>query len=98
MEELADRLRAEPYHVLWNNCLVKSFRFKRRCLKKGIKVRVVIVLGITRVIRRIHLVIPIIHAWAEIESCRIELARPLEEPSLWGTKDSAIRPLIGIWI
>lgn len=97
-EELADKLRSEPYHILWNNCLVKSFRFKRRCLKEGIKTRVVIVLGITRVRRRISLVIPILHAWAEIDGCRIELARPLESPSLWGTRDSEIQPLAGIWI
>ncbi len=98
MEEVADRLRAEPFHTLRNNCLVKSFRFKRECARRGIRARVVISLGYTRVKRRLRLTIPIIHAWGEVEGKRIEVARPLDEPSLWGTLDSEVQPVLAVWI
>jgi hypothetical protein len=98
VEEVADSIRAEPFHSLWNNCLVKSFRFKRKCARRGIEARVVISLGYTRVMRRLRLTIPIIHAWGEVEGIRVEVARPLDEPSVWGTLDSEVKPLVAIWI
>ena len=98
MRDLANNIRVEPYHILWNNCLVKSFRFKRECGRRGIEARAVISFGFTRVARRVCLTIPIIHAWGEVDGRRIEVTRPLKEPSLWGTLDSAVRPLVGIWI
>jgi hypothetical protein len=98
VEEVADSIRREPFHSLRNNCLVKSFRFKRECARRGIEARVVISLGYTRVMRRIRLTIPIIHAWGEVEGRRIEVARPLDEPSVWGTLDSEVKPLVAIWI
>ncbi len=98
VEEVADSIRAEPFHSLWNNCLVKSFRFKRECARRGIAARVVVSLGYTRVVRRIRLTIPIIHAWGEVEGRRVEVARPLDEPSVWGTLDGEVRPLVAIWI
>ena len=98
VEEVADSIRCEPFHSLWNNCLVKSFRFKRECARRGIEARVVVSLGYTRVIRHIRLTIPIFHAWGEVECRRIEVARPLDEPSVWGTLDSEVKPLVAIWI
>ena len=97
-DEIADGLRSEPFHSLWNNCLVKSFRFKRECARWGIEARVVVSLGYTRVIRHIRLTIPIFHAWGEVECRRIEVARPLDEPGVWGTLDSEVKPLVAIWI
>ena len=97
-EAVADSIRVEPFHSLWNNCLVKSFRFKRECARRGIEARVVISFGYTRFIRRVRLTIPIIHAWGEVEGRRIEVARPLDEPSVWGTLDSEVKPLVAIWI
>ena len=98
MEEVADSIRGEPFHALWNNCLIKSFRFKRDCARKGIKARVVVSFGYTRVISHIRLTIPIIHAWGEVEGRRIEVSRPLDEPGIFGTLDSEIKPLAAIWI
>jgi len=98
MEEIADSIRAEPFHSIRNNCLIKSFRFKRLCAQCGIEARVVISFGYTRGNRYIRLIIPIVHAWGEVNGRRIELARPLDEPSLWGTLDSEIKPLCAIWI
>jgi hypothetical protein len=99
VEIIADSLRHEPFHTLRNNCLIKSFRFKRACARRGIRARVVIAFGYTQVRRNcFNLTIPIIHGWGEVEGSRIEVARPLDEPSLWGTLDSAVKPIIAIWI
>ncbi len=98
VEEIADSIRSEPFNALWNNCLIKSFRFKRECARKGIEARVVISFGYTRLIRHIRLTIPIIHAWGEVEGRRIEVSRPLDEPGIFGTLDSEIQPLAAIWI
>lgn len=98
LEEIADSIRAEPFHILTNNCLIKSFRFKRECALRGIKAKVVISFGYTRVTRFIKLIIPIIHAWAEVEGKRMEVARPLDEPGPWGTLDSEVKPLVAVWI
>ena len=99
VETIANSLRHEPFHILRNNCLLKSFRFKGQCARRGIKARVVISFGYTRVRRgRFNLTIPIIHAWAEVAGSRIEVARPLDEPSVWGTFDSEVRPVFAVWI
>lgn len=107
VEEIADSIRAEPFHSLCNNCLVKSLRFKKECLRRGIEARVVVCFGYTRVIRHPSMIllgrmkgltIPIIHTWGEVEGRRIEVARPLDEPSVWGTLDSEVKPLVAIWI
>lgn len=98
MEDIVDSIRAEPFHTLWNNCLIKSVRFKRACARRGIEARVVVSFGYTRVNRHLRLIIPIVHAWGEVDGCRVELARPLDEPSLWGTLDSEIKPLVAIWL
>ncbi len=110
VEEVADSIRSEPFHWLWNNCLIKSFRFKKKCSQRGIKARVVVSFGYTRVIRHIRLpaapselrqaglTIPIIHAWGEVAGRRIEVSRPLDEPGIFGTLDSEIKPLAAIWI
>ena len=99
VETIANSLRHEPFHILRNNCLVKSFRFKRRCARRGIAARVVISFGYTRVRRGcFNLTIPIIHAWAEVAGSRIEVARPLRQPGPWGTLDSEVRPVFAVWI
>jgi hypothetical protein len=99
MEIIADSLRNEPFHTLRNNCLVKSFRFKRQCLKEGIAARVVIAFCCAPVRRGcFNLTIPIIHAWAEVDGRRIEVARPLCQPGPWGTLDSEVRPVFAVWI
>ncbi|MDD4985540.1 MAG: hypothetical protein PHQ43_07080 [Dehalococcoidales bacterium] len=98
VDEIAEKIRKEPYCLITNNCIHKAFRFRKECLKRGISARVVIAFGCTRVNRSIQLDIPVIHAWAEVEEKRIELAHPLDKPSIWGTLDSQIRPLVAVWI
>ncbi|MFC1910555.1 hypothetical protein ACFLXC_04645 [Chloroflexota bacterium] len=98
MDEIADSLRQEPFNTLTNNCLIKSFRFKRRCAELGIKARVVISFGYAPVSRGLRFFVPIIHGWAEVDGCRIELAHPLDDPNVFGTLDSEVKPLAAIWI
>lgn len=98
VDEIAETIRRVPFHAVTNNCLIKSFRFKRECGRKGIKARVVISFGFARVDRRIRLAVPIFHAWAEVDGRRIEVARPMDEASLWGTLDSEIKPVMAVWV
>ena len=98
IEEIAERIRHEPFHSLTNNCFIKSIKFKRACSKLDIRVAVVASLS-TVEFRRwgIHFWFLIIHAWAFANERRLEVARPLDEKSLWGTFDIDVIPIIGIW-
>lgn len=96
---IAEKLRQVPFHTITNNCLRKSFRFKRECKRIGTDARVVITIGIVR-IERFGLSLKLLfgHAWVEVNGQRIEVARPLNQKSPWGTFDIDFKPLIGIWI
>lgn len=99
MDTIAERLRREPFQMFWNNCLRKSFKFKRDCDRIGVSARVV--LALVLVPCKWGLPLPYIvwfHAWAEVNGQRIELARPLSEKNTAGTLDSDIRPVVGIWM
>jgi len=99
--KIAEKLRHEPYHVfpMRYNCVGKSFRFKRGCLKVGIVARVVICFGIITTKRfGVLLKIPMIHGWGEVNHERIEVARPLDEKSPWGTFDIDLKPIVAIWV
>ena len=101
VDEIAERLRREPYHVLpmRYNCIGKSFRFKREGLSNGINARVVICLSVVETRRFGFLIkVPMIHGWGEVDNRRIEVARRLDERSPWGTFDIDLKPLIAIWI
>lgn len=102
VEEIAERLRHEPYHVLPMrcNCLGKSFRFKRECRKAGIDARVVICIGIIypRIIFGCSLKVPMVHEWGEVCNKRIEVARPLDQRGPLGTFDIDIKPIIAVWV
>ncbi len=98
VEEIAERLRKEPFHMFGNNCLQRSLKFREECLKVGVSVRVVLALVLTPCKR--FLLPPYIiwfHAWAEIDGRRIELARPLNERNTANTKDIELKPIIAIW-
>lgn len=98
---IAEKLRREPYHVLpmKYNCIGKSFRFKKECSKVNIEAKVVISLGIVTTKRFGFLMkVPMIHGWGEVDNTRIELARPLNQKSFWGTFDIDLSPMIAIWI
>jgi len=101
VEKIAEKFRQEPYHVLpmRYSCIGKSFRFKEECIEAGIKARVVISLGVVTTKRLGPLLkILMIHGWGEVDSERIEVARPLDEESPWGTFDIDLKPTIAIWI
>lgn len=52
VDEIAAKLRQESYHLFLDdtgkqNCIAKSFRFKRKCQSIGVEARVVICIGLT---------------------------------------------------
>jgi len=101
VDRIAEELRQEPYHVfpMKFNCIGKSFRFKRKCAKLGIKARVVICLGIIETERFGFLMrILMVHGWGEVDNKRIEVGRPLDQKSPWGTFDIDLMPLIAVWL
>lgn len=101
VDEIAEKLRQEPFHVfpMRYNCIGKSFRFKEECRKAGIDARVVICLGIVEMRRfGCSIKLPWGHEWGEVGNERIEVARPLDQRSPWGTFDIDFKPVIAIWI
>ncbi len=101
VDKIAEKLREEPYHVfpMRYNCIGKSFRFKEECRKADIDAKVVIGLGIVET-RRFGCLrrIPMVHGWGEVSNERIEVTRPLDKKSLWGTFDIDLKPVITIRI
>ncbi len=98
-EEIAEKLRREPYNLLKNDCITKSLRLKRECAALGIPARVVACIGLGRA--RLFgrwLIIPVIHGWGEVEGRRIETSRPLGSSGLWHIVPMNIRPLIAVWL
>jgi hypothetical protein len=97
-EQIAEKLRREPYRLLTNDCITKSLRLKRECRASGIPAMVVICLGLARARWfGVWLKIPVIHGWAEVEGRRIETSRPLGAAGIWGIVPVEIRPLLAIW-
>lgn len=98
VEEIAKRLRQEPYNLLRNDCITKSVRFKHECEKLGIHARGVACIGLARARFFGHwLTIPVIHGWGEVDVKRIETSRPLGSPGIWGIVPMNIRPIIAVW-
>ena len=97
-EEIAERLRQEPYDVFRNDCFTKSIRLKRECKAQGISVRVVACIGLARarLLFGRWLIIPVIHGWSEVEGKRIEVSRPLGSSGIWGIVPVNIKPVITI--
>ena len=97
-EEIAEKLRQEPYNLLTNDCIVKSIRLKREYKALGIPIRVVVCIGLgrARLFRRC-LTIPVIHAWGEVDGKSIETSRPLGSAGIWGIVPMNIKPIIAVW-
>lgn len=96
-EEVAERLRQEPYNLFTNDCFTKSARLKRQCKAQGIAARVVACIGLARA--RLFgrwLIIPVIHGWSEVEGKRIEVSRPLGSSGIWGIIPVNIKPVITV--
>jgi hypothetical protein len=96
-EEIAFKLRQEPYHLLSNDCITKSVRLKKQCRSLGIAVKVVVCIGLARACWFGRwLTIPVIHGWGEVEGKRIETSRPLGASGVWGIIPVNIRPVIAL--
>lgn len=99
VDEIAERLRREPYRLLSNDCLIKSVRLVRKCKKLGFDAKVVLYLGLASakmplLARRVT--IPVIHAWGEVEGERIEVSRPLGSQGMLGVVPVDIRPIVTV--
>lgn len=97
-DAIAEKLRQEPYHLLSNDCIIKSVRFKRKCEAAGIPARVVLCIGLGRA-RWFGwwLTIPVIHGWGEVEGKRIETSRPLGSSGIWHIVLMNIKPTMAVW-
>ncbi len=94
-DELAEALRQEPYHLLTNDCITKSVRFKRACAAAGLPARVALCLGLAEARWFGHwLTVPVIHAWGEVAGARLETSRPLGAAGVWGILPATVRPLV----
>lgn len=96
-EEIAEKYRQEKYHLLTNNCLIKSVRFARECKRLGIDVRVVFCLGSAPArlpVLRKPFNIPVLHAWGEVDGERIELSHPLGYEGILGMMPGKVKALI----
>lgn len=91
----AERIRREPFQMFWNNCIIKSFKFRKYCRELGVNAKVVIALVVTSC-DRFPLPPKIVwfHTWAEVDGKRIEVARPLDEKNTANTYDIDIRPIM----
>jgi len=96
-EEIAKIIRNETYHLLTNDCIIKSLKFRRTCKKMGVRAKVVLCLGLGRAKwLNCWLTIPVIHAWGEVKRQRIETSRPLGSSGIWGIIPVNIKPVVAI--
>lgn len=96
---IAEEIRHIPFNTLTNNCIIKAFKFKNACRKAGISAAVVVTIGIVELDRfGLRAKLPFTHTWAYVGHKRIEVARPLDKKSPWGTYDIDLIPLVGIWL
>jgi hypothetical protein len=95
VDQMAERLRQEPYDLLRNDCITKSFRLKHQCAQQGIPARVAICIGLARAkLLGREVTLPVIHAWVEVDRVRIETSRPIGASGTWGIVPASIRPVI----
>jgi len=96
-EEIAEKLRQEPYHLLSNDCIQKSVRLKPECKALGIPVKVVVCIGLARArLFGRRLTLPVVHGWGEVEGKGIEISRPLGSVGIWGIVPVNIKPVITV--
>ena len=100
VDETAEKLRQEPYHLFRNDCLTKSIRLVRKCKKHNIKAKLVwCALGLKRIKLPIlgKVTAPVfIHFWVEVDGRRIETSRPLGSAGFLGVIPINIRSIITI--
>ena len=99
VEQVAEKLRREPYRLASNDCLIKAVRFARECKRLGIDAKIVLCFGLASarmplLARRFTL--PVLHAWGEVEGERIEVSRPLGSHGMLGVIPTDIRPIVRV--
>lgn len=99
VEQIAEKIRNEPYKIFTNNCYHKSWKFLKEASKKGIDSKMCPVIGIA--LARLPFLgwkvkIPVLHSWVEVEGKRVEISHPLGEKSVWEIIPVDIRPLIAV--
>lgn len=98
-EEMAEEFRQEPYSLLGNNCIRKAFGFRRKYRLEGGIARVVICIGIARAkLLGFWIKMLTVHAWAEVDKKRVEVAMPLGKIGIWKIVDIRIKPVVAVWI
>ncbi len=99
-EDIAEKLRQEPYHPFRNDCLSKSLRFRSECRKRGIEAHLVwCTLGLAKVKPRFpgEVTIPCFtHFWGEVGEQRFETSRPLGSQGAFGIVPSEIKPIVKV--
>jgi hypothetical protein len=98
-EEIAERLRQEPYRLLSNDCLIKSVRFARESRRHGINAKVVLCFGLASakmpfLARRFT--VPVLHAWGEVGGERIEVSRPLGAQGMLSIVPRDIKSIVAV--
>ena len=97
IEQMAEKLRQEPYRFFRNDCITKSRRLQRACRALGIPVAVIVCLGYARARFLKHSPwVPVIHGWVELAGRRIETSRPLGHAGFIGIVPVTIKPLIRV--
>lgn len=102
LHSIIESIRQEPFNLfsLRENCVGRSFRFKRACRQIGINARVIISLSIVHN-KRFKMLPPVmfsIYGCAEVRGRKIRLVRSLDGLTLWGTPETDERPLLAVWI
>jgi hypothetical protein len=97
VEQMAEKLRQEPYRLFRNDCITKSRRLQKACRALGIPVAVIVCLGYARAkLWGRSPWVPVIHGWVELGGRRIETSRPLGHAGFMGIVPVTIRPLIRV--
>lgn len=98
-EQLAEKIRHEPYRLFTYNCYHKSWKFLKEASKKGINAKMSPVIGIARARLPFlgwRVIIPALHCWVEVEGKRIEVSRPLGHKSVWDIMPAEVKPVLAV--
>lgn len=99
VQQIAEKIRYEPYRLLTNNCYHKSWKFLKEASIRGITAKMCPVIGLGRA--RLPFLgwrvkIPVLHSWVEVEGKRIEVSHPLGEKSIWEIAPVDVKPILTI--
>ena len=98
-EQIAEKIRLEPYRLFTNNCYHKSWKFLKEASKRGIKAKMCPVIGLA--VARLPFLgwrvkMPVLHSWVEVEGKRIEISHPPGEKSVWEIVPGDVKPVLAV--